>query len=301
MVALNETRRSRPSRAAYARLPRENPPPPRSCSAPRSPSVQRARYYDPSTGEFTSRDPLEYVDGMSAFRNYLSQHGRDPSGKIEITKIRRFFSDDGAGCGDSHFITWDFALSFDAPCDGYIVQKVTLRRRVDMDCVDCPDFVPTKPDKIWWEAWWVLESDQLPEVRLRPTARSAQFESVDESTTEHRQGTCGVRVVTGEIRFYCKDAIDGFGNIGTGDLGKEGEEPTDPNSEWGLGSSNGVPEAGGLPTFVDPTGAGKQPPFWRHDPVEGPEFRGASHYWKCCGECQLSLSHSFYYPIHGDK
>jgi hypothetical protein len=81
MVALNETRRSRPSRAAYARLPRENPPPPRSCSAPRSPSVQRARSYDPTTGEFTSRDPLEYVDGMSVYRGYFVSAGVDPRGK----------------------------------------------------------------------------------------------------------------------------------------------------------------------------------------------------------------------------
>jgi hypothetical protein len=80
MVALNVTRRSRPSRAAYARLPRENPPPPRSCSAPRSPSVQRARYYDPSTAEFTSRDPLEYVDGVSLYRGYLQLTTADPIG-----------------------------------------------------------------------------------------------------------------------------------------------------------------------------------------------------------------------------
>ena len=32
----------------------------------------RARYYDPTTGEFTSRDPLEYVDGMSMMRGYMA-------------------------------------------------------------------------------------------------------------------------------------------------------------------------------------------------------------------------------------
>ncbi len=40
----------------------------------------RARYYDPLTGEFTSRDPLEYVDGMSLYRGYMGHERVDPSG-----------------------------------------------------------------------------------------------------------------------------------------------------------------------------------------------------------------------------
>ncbi len=40
----------------------------------------RARYYDPQTGEFTSRDPLEYVDGMSLYRAYFVPGSVDPSG-----------------------------------------------------------------------------------------------------------------------------------------------------------------------------------------------------------------------------
>ena len=40
----------------------------------------RARYYDPETGEFISRDPLGYVDGMSLYRGYFVPGGVDPSG-----------------------------------------------------------------------------------------------------------------------------------------------------------------------------------------------------------------------------
>jgi hypothetical protein len=40
----------------------------------------RARYYDPTTGEFVSRDPLEYVDGMSLYRGYFGLSFIDPSG-----------------------------------------------------------------------------------------------------------------------------------------------------------------------------------------------------------------------------
>ena len=41
----------------------------------------RARYYDPTTGELISRDPLEYVDGMSLYRGYFALKTVDPSGK----------------------------------------------------------------------------------------------------------------------------------------------------------------------------------------------------------------------------
>jgi hypothetical protein len=40
----------------------------------------RARYYDPQTGEFVSRDPLEYVDGMSQYRGYFVPSKVDPLG-----------------------------------------------------------------------------------------------------------------------------------------------------------------------------------------------------------------------------
>jgi hypothetical protein len=40
----------------------------------------RARYYDPSTGEFLSKDPLGYVGGMSLYQGYFVIKGVDPSG-----------------------------------------------------------------------------------------------------------------------------------------------------------------------------------------------------------------------------
>ena len=39
----------------------------------------RARYYDTSTGEFASQDPLEFVDGMSLYRGYSVLGGVDCS------------------------------------------------------------------------------------------------------------------------------------------------------------------------------------------------------------------------------
>ncbi len=40
----------------------------------------RARWYDPSTGGFISRDPLGYVDGMNLYRGYFGVSTTDPFG-----------------------------------------------------------------------------------------------------------------------------------------------------------------------------------------------------------------------------
>jgi RHS repeat-associated protein len=40
----------------------------------------RARWYDPATGGFISRDPLGYVDGMSRYRAYFGMSKVDPAG-----------------------------------------------------------------------------------------------------------------------------------------------------------------------------------------------------------------------------
>ena len=56
----------------------------------------RARYYDTSTGEFISRDPLGYIDGMSLYRGYFVPGGVDPSGNIS-----------------QHDFVWDTTYSFE--------------------------------------------------------------------------------------------------------------------------------------------------------------------------------------------
>ncbi len=51
---------------------------------------QRARYYDCQTGEFTSQDPLKYVDGMSLYRGYFVPVDVDPGGNCIAPPACRF-------------------------------------------------------------------------------------------------------------------------------------------------------------------------------------------------------------------
>ena len=53
----------------------------------------RARYYDPQTGEFISRDPLGYVDGMSQYRAYFVPGSMDPMGLFEISEVLNYYAD----------------------------------------------------------------------------------------------------------------------------------------------------------------------------------------------------------------
>lgn len=56
-----------------------------------------ARYYDVTTGEFCSRDPLGYVDGMSAYRGYLGVRWKDPDGKKLVVDWDRSHKDNSGG------------------------------------------------------------------------------------------------------------------------------------------------------------------------------------------------------------
>jgi RHS repeat-associated protein len=58
----------------------------------------RARWYDPTTGGFISRDPLGYVAGMSLYRGYFGARERDPSG-LQLERVHPEISTCGCTVG----------------------------------------------------------------------------------------------------------------------------------------------------------------------------------------------------------
>ena len=61
----------------------------------------RARYYSPQLGQFISRDPLGYVDGMSQYRAYFIPGGMDPSGTLKKCRCSKYCNDYSGRCGGS--------------------------------------------------------------------------------------------------------------------------------------------------------------------------------------------------------
>jgi hypothetical protein len=83
MVALSQTWKPATQRLPSAQTPRQIPLIRKPSPATPNRTVLCARYYDPSTGEFTSPDPLEYVDGMSLYSSKMNLKNTDPFGLCE--------------------------------------------------------------------------------------------------------------------------------------------------------------------------------------------------------------------------
>ena len=80
----------------------------------------RARYYHSQLGQFISRDPLEYVDGMSQYRAYFVPGSMDPLGMKKACKCKVF------DAYDSHSHT-DYRYT-NGKCSDFDLRSVWLKR-----------------------------------------------------------------------------------------------------------------------------------------------------------------------------
>jgi hypothetical protein len=72
---------------------------------------------------------------------------------------------------------------------------------------------------------------------------------------------------------------------GTGDLGKEGEAPGTPGSDWGPNKNFNGTTPGWLPA------TDRRPSWWNGTPIEGPATRSFTNKWCCCdGKAKVSES-----------
>ena len=213
--------------------------------------------------------------------------------RITVTPLRQHLSMNGAGCGDEHFIEYDFELDKPAPCDGYIVQQVDIYEQIHEDCNRCPNQMPQAPTTTYWEAWWLAKGGTLQELRTIPGAVLRMLNRpqhdyqgttfTDRPRITHTQETCGISMVQGTIKFYCATASGR--RPGTGDLGKEDEAPANPHGDWGPNRNFGGTTPGWLPA------TDKKPPFWDQPAIEGPASRLTGNRWNCCrGQTPISLS-----------
>jgi hypothetical protein len=172
---------------------------------------------------------------------------------IVVTNLKN----DPKDCGGRD-CQWKFELSGAAPCDGYFVQQMDryLDRRTCEK--DPPAKPPDKPTETFWEAWPVKKGD-------KGTSVTTTLGYTDSSFSATQENSCGFKIATGTIKFYCATV--------TGDLGDFDKAPADPNSKWGPGKN---PVSGQLPSTKD------KPDWWDKKEEAGPASRKASSEWCCC-------------------
>jgi hypothetical protein len=144
MVALNQTWKTAFKRPHSAPSSRQTPHHHEPLCSNRTWQPLRARYYDPHTAEFTSPDPLEYVDGMSLFRGYFVILSVDVLG-LSTAECHVIAFSSGAGNPRTECIDWGH------PVGGKIVKTTCRRWRCFFRCYcpnrdNCPDRPCHDPD-----------------------------------------------------------------------------------------------------------------------------------------------------------
>lgn len=242
----------------------------------------RARYYDTSTGEFCSQDPLEYVDGMSLYLGYFVMVQRDPSGMLLLDDIDvRSFKPSLKFCGKKTGTGWKFTLPNRHETSGWLVQKVTVTcQRGKADCFtltttcDYPDGEELEscsllePEQFtYYEAWRVPYDSRVP---VNPGNRRGVLS--DKAEYVAKRGSCAEIRQHGELRYY-PDGTEGIAEVatwGTRDL--FGADTRCPTTQYDLQGISGKTKGG--KTYV--------PPFWKN---EVPMFKGSRDVvfsWFCC-------------------
>lgn len=238
----------------------------------------RARYYDSALGRFLGRDPMNHGarsvlrDNTYSYAALSPLDNVDPLGLLTIKPVNpkpKLVM----MCGQVNHVEFDFKFqkhNKKAPCDGYFVQWVRIWRKQN-PCKDCDECNITdknlrddKPDVEYLEAWPVKDGAEADEDH-------AKLGYTDQFRFRNDRLTCGMIVLKTEARFYCRSD--------TGDLGRPGQRPNDPNSPWRPGDDGGVEQADKLPSLSVPP----FPDWWKNGKGEETPGRNSWQWtWSCC-------------------
>lgn len=160
----------------------------------------------------------------------------------------------GWNCGSAGVHLFGFFLDNDAPCEGYIVQYVIGMCHL----YDCLSGEHEFGLVTFFEAFKIPSNQKKVEFR------------VDTSTLKVDNDKCGMRVVYGYSKFYCKRS-PGPGQAGTGDL--------DNNPFW----QSRFHEDGCAQHFTNNAPSTETMPlFWTFPAVEEGAWRVSSVNFDCC-------------------
>ncbi len=228
----------------------------------------RARFYDSTTGEFISRDPMEYVDGMSLYRGYFVPNQADPFGDLtRINKVRCIVGN----CVSGGFVSVSHDWLLDKPANsggGYIVQHI------EVSCFEskCPcneGKTPTGTSE-YYETWEVprLRTPLLPffvTLAIPKTGSPRKgpgcinLKRNDWFSVPLEKNICRTFRYKSEVRYYKRTIVNNNGGIRL-----QTGWSNDGNRTFG-------PDDCSLrPGPIDATE--NRPKFWDEDPVEALKF-----------------------------
>jgi RHS repeat-associated protein len=243
----------------------------------------RARMYQPAVARWRSFDPFGFYDGLNLYLPVFIPGDIDPSGLLTIKRRSAKPPDLKTTCGKEVAIFWGLELDSPAPCDGYIVQKITAV----CDAVTCPckAFAQyhSQPDTVYFEAWKIKANATTP----NPGSYW------DKGTLISMKDSCGYFSQKGEVRFYCEDKNHpSSGGVGTGNLGTK-----DSPGLWKPRLEHGT-KCPLRPLDLVSSGPAT-PDFWESEPVEKtndpPTDRFLTLDWVCCA-CPDDLTKAFGNP-----
>jgi hypothetical protein len=187
------------------------------------------RYYDPLTGRWPSRDPIEEQGGANLYGFidnspllYIDVLGADKSGSAPVKpleldmEVEQKPDKSAASCGDIKFtIRWKLkGGKSDKKLGGYIIQKASFKWSIDFGCNGkAKDFSENQGPSlngglynsplIYWEAWEVKKSSSV--ITPVPTDTFewntngfTQADGKDIKNTNH----CGIARIEGEAVYY---------------------------------------------------------------------------------------------------
>lgn len=246
----------------------------------------RQRTYEPCRARWTSIDPVRkgtFETGLYIYGSNSPLNRIDPSGLLTIRPVGSTLG--RLGCDDVAEIRWNFHIDYKlsdtakgAPCDGFIVQKISFICTTDFcnpkkfkDLCEV-DLDSPQVSQEFWELWEVKKGSDSPE-------RPFGAKNDDSATNPFRNTTCGFRYSRGEARFYCKSPLDDpTGNkVGTGEL-----------ADWQTLAYGTAPCAVRTNRSTD-----IKPPFWDKPPVDGPASRYFYADWYCCGDCKEDVRRAY--------
>ncbi len=253
--------------------------------------VRRSRPYQPSTGRWITLGalsrrvvrlatyavnrsrPLATVDFSSTLDDDSSKKGGEDAGPLSVL-IETTTSPKTLKCGEDIEVAWKFSLSQEAPCNGFMIQRVNVSCKIvecacqNKDVFDSENIHPSTA-YTYYEAWRVRHGKTNP----------VTLNGVDRFLSTPVACRRGKYVQQGEVRFYCNTDV-GLDEETTNESipnwtpsGTKVFYPPDSASDDCKTTAGTLQSTGDQPTFWDGFGTNSRAKL---------AYRRAWLNWECC-------------------